>query len=75
MALVAQPKIVAIILPEHLLCTCLSVNSLSRHNHPARWVGLLIPTLQVGKLKHQDVKRFISWPWTDPDLTTPTAIE
>lgn len=36
---------------------------------------MLIPTLQVGKLKHQDVKRFISWPWTDPDLTTPTAIE
>lgn len=40
MALVTQPKIVAIILPEHLLCTCLSMNLLSRHNHPVRWVVL-----------------------------------
>lgn len=56
MAFVIKSHIIVIILTEHLLCACHYIKLLSPHNNLARWVILLILTLQIGKLRHEEFK-------------------
>lgn len=45
---------------------------ISSHNNPVKGVLLLIPTLQMEKMRYEEVYRFASWPWTD--LNQPTLL-